>query len=215
MTPKELIKTTFAFSDEPTLVDAIFESPEHVRTLNLSDANLTHLPQFLTRFPNLRELYLNNNCLTWLDPKILLALPLLESLYVCNNLLRTLPDEISRLSRLTDLEASGNLLKTVPACLSRMVSLRNLALENNILQHLPNSFSNLINLGFLGLANNLFTDVPRVIAYMPRLHSITICRENNLELELPAVVMKDESHTIQLKNDQVVLHLAKSGQLWR
>lgn len=84
---------------------------------------------------SLTYLDLRSNQLSSL-PREICFLPL-QVLLVSNNRLTLLPDELGRMDRLTDLDASYNQLTTLPARIGELRSLRSFSLRSNQLMYLP------------------------------------------------------------------------------
>lgn len=111
--------TSFAFLERLLLYhNAIRSIPESVRGLH----SLTYLD-------------LRSNQLTVL-PREICLLPL-QIFLISNNRLTTLPDELGRMSDLTELDAGCNQLTHLPARLSELTNLRALCLRSNQLVYLP------------------------------------------------------------------------------
>lgn len=147
-----------------------------ITTIQLSNNDLSALPQLLTNFQHLTQLYisfnrlrkitpslsqlnhleqlhLGNNCLQSIPPGIY-NLPNLEVLLLSNNRITTLPDEISNMKSLKQLWLSGNDLKSLPESIEFLSNLKTLKLANNDLRPLPATLPNLKNLSFLDLSGN-------------------------------------------------------------
>lgn len=100
---------------------------------------LLTLPFEIVKFSHLKSLDLSNNNLTHVND-FLLHLPMLQSLYLQSNNLADdgLPKDLSVLSNLRELNLSGNKFSRVPPQLYEMVSLRYLYLgSNEITEVLP------------------------------------------------------------------------------
>ncbi|KAA3677236.1 uncharacterized protein DEA37_0002730 [Paragonimus westermani] len=173
--------------DDPVLVVAqlnrfledVSDNQENVNyTINLSGNRLERLPkEWLSILATkLHSLDVSNNRLTSLHE--LGDLETLEELDVHNNMLgdalevalwtavyvgnrlRSVPDELGQLTKLTNLNLSDNLLESVPAALGKLTRLRCLALHGNRLHTLPSEIIQLINLEVISLRNN-----PLVVAF--------------------------------------------------
>lgn len=132
---------------------------EHLRELDLSDNQLTHIPPGICRLKNLVRLDLSGNRLkelpwdifkleklTYLNisrnrfqglPEALFRLPELESLWVEGNQLEELSGDISLLSRLKNLVLNRNHLKRLPPEICRLTHLQQFACDRNPLQIPP------------------------------------------------------------------------------
>lgn len=69
-------------------------------------------------------------------PREICLLPL-EVLLISNNRLISLPEELGRMDKLTELDAASNQITHLPARMSDLKSLKSLSLRNNQLVYLP------------------------------------------------------------------------------
>lgn len=127
--------------------------------LDLSDCELTEVPEEVFNLSNLRELSLAGNQLTTL-PGSIAALSNLERFVIAGNRLRDLPEEITQLSELVGLWAHGNVLHTLPDDWSQLTKLQSLSLAGNALQNVPCSIVSLTALTELNLAGNKLAQLP-------------------------------------------------------
>ena len=176
-----------------------FNHPPQIGKLDLSELNLSSLPQifhadvFTTRLiwldlnfnklqslPEqigvlwaLQNLYVQGNQLQFL-PEWIGQLPVLEYLDVSNNQLQSLPEQIGQLPVLEYLDVSNNQLQSLPEQIGQLPVLEYLDVSNNLLQSLPESIGQLQALRYsLTLANNpSLTGIPMQILDLPS--SITI-----------------------------------------
>lgn len=86
-------------------------------------------------------------------PREICFLPI-QVLLVSNNRLVSLPEELGRMERLTELDAACNQITHLPARLSDLKNLRSLSLRNNHLVYLPRGKPYLIVLSHT-LFNNI------------------------------------------------------------
>ncbi|MCC3439184.1 COR domain-containing protein [Microcoleus sp. PH2017_05_CCC_O_A] len=103
---------------------------EGAKTLNLSDLELTKLPEAIASLTQLEKLYLHNNQLTKL-PEAIASLTELQQLYLHNNQLTKLPEAIASLTQLRGLYLSSNQLRELPEAMVFLTELRLLYLHNN------------------------------------------------------------------------------------
>ena len=132
--PKSIGKST-------TLIGSLTQ----LTTLNLSNNNLTTLPESIGNLTQLTELYLDNNQLTTL-PESFGNLTQLTKLDLDNNQLTTLPESIGNITELTSLYLEYNNLTTLPESIGNITQLNQLDLSNNNLTTLPESIKNLTQL---------------------------------------------------------------------
>ena len=149
-----------------------------MKELDLSDNQLTSLPESIGDLAQLKELDLGNNQLTSL-PERIGDLAQLKELYLDNNQLTSLPERIGDLAQLKELDLSDNQLTSLPERIGDLAQLEELDLSNNQLTSLPERIGDLTQLNRLDLSNNQLTSLPRSIE---RLANITVLdlRDNPL-----------------------------------
>jgi internalin A len=158
---------------------------EGATTLDLSEMNLTEVPEAIASLTQLRELYLTNNQLTSV-PQTIASLTQLRKLSVTNNQLTSVPQMIASLAQLRELDLSYNQLTSVPQTIASLTQLKKLYLSYNQLTSVPEVIASLTQLRELYLTNNQLTSVPEVVASLTQLTRLVL-DENPLEPELAAV----------------------------
>jgi hypothetical protein len=171
--------------------------------LDVSNNQLTQLPESIGKLTNLRQLLLNNNQLTQL-PESISELTRLGTLNLSNNQLTQLPRNIDGLTGLTKLNLSNNQFTEWPENIGYLEKLLNLDvsnnqlteiseegfkfeslitlnLSNNQLRRLPGNFSGLNSLQDLNVSNNPLTTLPNLI----RLRILDINNTNIVIDDLP------------------------------
>jgi len=104
------------------------------KTLDLSNQNLTKIPDYVFNVTNLEELNVSNNQLTG-----------------------AIQSQIGQLKKLKVLNASNNLMTGVPAEVGQLLNLQVLDLSNNQLTGLPNELANLKNLKTFNISGNNYS----------------------------------------------------------
>ena len=146
---------------------------DRVLWLSLEDKNLRAiLPCIGELFPNLQELVLDDNRLTFL-PETLSGLANLGRLSLNRNRLTGLPDALRELTNLRDLNLSGNRLTVFPKVLCELTNLWDLSLSGNRLTFFPETLSGgLANLRDLYLDGNRLTFFPEVLCELTNLQNL-------------------------------------------
>ena len=159
----------------------------NIVTLNLSNNQLTALPDSIGKLTNLVILNLSYNQLKELPPDIG-KLTNLTHLYISGNQLKELPPDIGKLTNLTHLYISHNQLKELPPDIGKLTYLEHLWLDSNQLKELPPDIGKLTNLVTLNLSNNQLIKLPDSIGNLTDL--ITLNLNSNQLKELPPDIGK-------------------------
>lgn len=145
----------------------IFELASSLEILDLSNNQLTDLPDDLHRLKNLKILFCSNNVFTHL-PHSIGACEKLEMIGFKSNQIKTVSDaslpEQTRWLILTD-----NKLESLPENFGKLKRLQKLALAGNKLSVLPKSFSECKNLELVRLSANHLTHFPDELLALPKL----------------------------------------------
>jgi internalin A len=173
----------------PSVANLIAQAAEEQREkLDLSEMDLSELPESIGNLTNLKHLNLSRNQLNAL-PESIGNLTKLTHLYLSRNQLNALPESIGNLSNLIDLSLSVNQLNTLPESIGNLTKLTHLYLYNNQLNALPESIGNLTSLTHLYLYSNQLNALPESIGKLTNLTSLNIDR-NSLTQIPPEVVQK-------------------------
>jgi internalin A len=169
--------------------------------LDLSNLELTTVPDAITQLTNLQKLDLSHNQLTSLSDEIA-QLTNLQKLYLSNNQLTSLPDEIAQLTNLQWLGLSNNRLRSLPKAITHLTNLRELSLFNNQLTSLPESIVQLTNLQKLYLFNNRLRSLPEAIAHLTNLRELSLF--NNQLTSLPnSIAQLTNLQKLYLRSNQL------------
>lgn len=132
-------------------VDEVFvglEKLTNLRTLILSDLNLTKIPKQVFELKNLTILQLHNNKLSSIPPEIR-NLQYLEYLDLELNQLNEIPQDLFKLSKLKTLLLDRNNISVIPGDIGQLRMLEELSLQYNPLILVPVAVVNLPNLKVL------------------------------------------------------------------
>ncbi|MBN3925758.1 leucine-rich repeat domain-containing protein [Nostoc sp. NMS4] len=169
--------------------------------LDLSDMQLSELPEAIASLTQLQQLYLRNNQLSEL-PEAIASLTQLQQLYLDNNQLTELPEAIASLTQLQRLDLSNNQLTELPEAIASLTQLQRLDLSNNQLTELPEAIASLTQLQRLDLSNNQLTELPEAIASLTQLQRLDL--SNNQLTELPeAIASLTQLQRLYLSNNQL------------
>ena len=157
--------------------EEIFELADTLEILNLSNNNLSELPDDFGRLKKLRILFLSENNFTEV-PKVLMecsnltmigfksnkivnfpedALPLnTQWLILTDNQIERLPDSIGKLSKLQKCMLAGNKIVSLPKTMASCKNLELLRISANHLEKIPSWLFTLPKLSWLACAGNPF-----------------------------------------------------------
>lgn len=113
------------------------KTPLQITSLNLSNKELTEIPQEIFLCTNLKKLKLSNNQLTKI-PLSICKLHKLEVLDLSNNKLSQLHAGIFRLEQLKTLVLSNNQIKSLPKQINNLKQLKVLILQQNGIESIDN-----------------------------------------------------------------------------
>ena len=170
--------------------------------LDLSNIELTEIPEAIASLTGLQELDLDNNQLTEL-PEAIASLTGLQLLDLHNNQLTELPEAIASLTGLQRLDLHNNQLTELPEAIASLTGLQRLYLDNNQLIKLPEAIASLTGLQQLFLQNNQLTQLPEAIASLTGLQLLYL--DNNQLIELPEVIASLTGlQKLYLNNNQLI-----------
>jgi len=180
-----------SFEEAEKLIQEVIEiGDEGAETsLDISDANLSQLPENLRELTELECLTLSRNELTTL-PDWIGDFSKLTLLDLDDNKLTALPESLSGLTSLTCLSVSENVLATLPKCLAEMPTLEQLYLDANQLKDSETLayLGEATNVVSLLLKDNGITKFPEALLNLTRLETLDFA--DNVIGELPADIGK-------------------------
>ena len=145
----------------------LYSLVDTLEVLDLTDNNLSSLPNDFDRFKKLKRLFLSNNQFNHV-PKIFAKLPMLSMIGMRNNKIKIFEENSLPLSTrwliLTD-----NELESLPEFIGDLKLLQKFMLSGNKLNFLPNSISKCTNLELLRIAANNLTSFPISLLSLPKL----------------------------------------------
>lgn len=145
----------------------ILSLADSLEVLDLSNNQLSELPQEITQLVNLRIVFMSNNKFTVL-PEVLGQCPKLEMVGFKSNQISYVPDA-SLPSLLRWLILTDNEIVTLPHSLGERPRLQKLALAGNKLTHLPDSMRKLTNLQLVRISANKLSCFPEPLLHLPKL----------------------------------------------
>ncbi|MEH1813312.1 MAG: COR domain-containing protein [Nostoc sp.] len=143
--------------------------------LDLSDMELTEIPEAIASLSQLQELNLSSNQLTEL-PEAIASLTQLQTLNLSRNQLTALPEAIASLTQLQTLNLSRNQLTALPEVITSLTQLQQLDLSHNELTELPEAIASLTQLQQLDLSSNELTELPEAIISLTQLQEFYLVR---------------------------------------
>ncbi|MCG7499315.1 leucine-rich repeat-containing serine/threonine-protein kinase [Vibrio sp. Of7-15] len=145
----------------------ILSLSDTLEILDLSNNQLSELPQEITQLDNLRIIFMSNNHFTEL-PEVLGQCTKLEMVGFKSNQIAHVP-EASLPLQLRWLILTDNQIVTLPQSLGERPRLQKLALAGNKLTHLPDSMRQLTNLQLLRISANSLSSFPEPLLHLPKL----------------------------------------------
>ncbi|OLS21909.1 MAG: hypothetical protein HeimC3_33270 [Candidatus Heimdallarchaeota archaeon LC_3] len=173
----------------------------HVIQLNLTGLKISHLPDSIGLFSELKYLFLSNNNLSFLPDSIGL-LSKLKVLFLLNNNLTELPESFENLKFLRELDLMANKFRNFPKSICSLNSLEILNLDNNIIQRIPECIGDLIHLKQIDFFDNKINYLPNSIGKLEELTGLNLAY--NFLSDIPETVEKlSKLKTLYLNNNQI------------
>ena len=107
-------------------------------------------------------------------PEALTNLTELRNLQLCNNLIKIIPESISNLKNLERLDLGNNQIEEIPDSFIQLKTLKLLYLHNNKIQNIPEAINRLTNLLVLNLSENQIATIPETIEDLPKLEELDL-----------------------------------------
>ena len=180
----------------------------NITFLDLTDENLTKLPESIGKLKELEFLYLDDNKLTKL-PDSIGNLKNLTEIYCDSNNLTTLPESIGNLRKLSMIDLHGNRLTSLPSSFGNLKNLESLYLGYNNLTRLPPQICNLPKLESLYLSGNNLTILPPQIGNLQKLESLDLSG-NNLTILPPQIGNLPKLKSLDLRGNPNLRNIPRS-----
>lgn len=161
-----------------------FNQLKNIESLDISLTKLEELPPFVTNQENLKRLILNGLEIIKQLPDDFSRLSRLEDLSILNTGIAELP--FSSLTSLVRLILSGSRINSISKSIGNLHNLEQLELSQLNIKELPDTIGNLINLSFLDLSMTPEITLPDNIGNCINLE--TLCLENSGIKELPVTM---------------------------
>lgn len=145
----------------------IFDLADSLEVLNMSNNQLSTLPDDFGRLKNLRILFLSNNLFTEI-PRVLSDCCRLSMVGFKNNRIENVAEDALPLS-IRWLILTDNKIKLLPKSLGRLKYLQKCMLAGNQLTHIPSEMAECRNLELLRLSANQLTALPTWLFTLPKL----------------------------------------------
>lgn len=154
-------------------IESIKAKKWETNEVNLRDCFMQNIPAELWELSHITSLDLSSNKLDVADVVGLGRLTGLKKLSLWNNHIVALPDDMSELKQLEELNLAHNGLSSLPAWLGDLTRLKTLVLYDNKLKTLPPSIVKLQVLAELNLYNNSFAELPESVCALSRLFHLS------------------------------------------
>lgn len=145
----------------------LYTLEDTLEVLDLTDNNLSSLPDDFYRFKKLKRVFLSNNQFDHI-PKVLAKLPVLSMIGIRNNHIKSFEENSLPLSTrwliLTD-----NEIETIPESIGDLKLLQKCMFSGNQISFLPNSLSKCTNLELLRISANKLNSFPTFLLSLPKL----------------------------------------------
>lgn len=147
--------------------EAILTLAETLEILDLSDNDLTKLPQGIVQLKKLKVIFFANNAFTEF-PKILSELPLLNMIGFKANKIKSIPENAFP-PLLNWLILTNNKIEKLPKTIGNCTLLQKFALAGNCVKALPIEMANCKNLELFRVSANQLESIPEWLFELPKL----------------------------------------------
>lgn len=180
-----------------TFPDALLELADTLEELDLSNNQLSDLPDWFARFSKLKVLFLSFNDFETL-PEVLGQIPSLDMIGFKGCRIRTI-SETALPHHVRWLILSDNQLEVLPNSFGQLTKLKKLALAGNQLRVLPDSFVHCTGLELVRLSANQLTQLPNGLLTLPKLAWLALSGN--------PLVGEHQTHLgcLQMKQDDLII----------
>ena len=147
--------------------EAIIGIAETLEVLDLSDNQISELPESISKLKHLRILFFARNNFHEF-PKILAKCPELRMIGFKSNHIKTIPEHAFP-PKLHWLILTDNNIKILPKSIGDCVLLQKCALAGNLIEVLPPEMASCINLELLRVSANKLREIPKWLFKLPKL----------------------------------------------
>lgn len=162
------------------------QSSSVLKILNLSNLELTTVPQKISSYTKLNDLDLSNNKLIG-GFNNLRGLTSLQSLSLSGNQLKTIPADILVLNQLTTLDLSHNQLSALSG-INNFSKLEWLSLENNLFTQVPVELKQISKLYHLNVGRNKITSAYANLMHFKNLQQLFL-NDNGIKGAFPSELL--------------------------
>jgi hypothetical protein len=145
----------------------ILSLSETLEILDLSDNQLSELPDSISELKNLKIIFFERNKFTEF-PVILKELPLLNMIGFKSNHIKTVPENAFP-PMLKWLILTNNEIKKIPKSIGDCLHLQKCTIAGNQIEELPSEMSNCVNLELLRISANNLKSIPNWLFELPKL----------------------------------------------
>lgn len=131
------------------------------------------------------------------------------------NQLQTLPDEISYLRLLQELNCSRNKLHSLPKSIGSLTQLRVLKANGNCIITLPNEIGRCSSLECLNLSENALKSIPQEIAECSCLRALLLQNNDLHHLPLSMAALRDRIEQMDVSNNNIQMTTTLPAKIHR
>lgn len=172
------------------------------RVLDVTNNQLTCLPDQISNLANLTRLILAFNQLKFLPPS-LSELTCLKVLTLDSNQLTSLPTDIGQLARLEKLSVKNNAISTLPISISQLQKLSVLDLSSNRLVELTHAVANCYQLEELDVGKNDLQEMPSTLQQLQRIKILNFQHNNITNVPSGILINCQALHTLLLHSNPI------------